>query len=203
MTEQTHHIIIPSYSAWFDYNWWARLLPVAPPTLLSSTLPSPPLLLLSLLPRAPRLSSSSLFFSSHHLFCSAAPPSLTFFFAQLLLLLMRQSFCVSAFMRSRGELCQSSSTGRTNPKPQRCEFFVFFSLAFSQLKVCFLLTTFHLLPTPCLYQILGLPQLHDRHVPPQPAGVPHLHLLPQEPDRGRVRHHEVSPAACCWSDRWR
>lgn len=20
--EQTHHIIIPSYSAWFDYNWW-------------------------------------------------------------------------------------------------------------------------------------------------------------------------------------
>lgn len=21
VTEQTHHIIIPSYSAWFDYNW--------------------------------------------------------------------------------------------------------------------------------------------------------------------------------------
>lgn len=21
VTEQTHHIIIPSYAAWFDYNW--------------------------------------------------------------------------------------------------------------------------------------------------------------------------------------
>lgn len=21
VTEQTHHIIIPSYGAWFDYNW--------------------------------------------------------------------------------------------------------------------------------------------------------------------------------------
>lgn len=25
VTEQTHHIIIPSYSAWFDYNWWGPL----------------------------------------------------------------------------------------------------------------------------------------------------------------------------------
>lgn len=23
VTEQTHHIIIPSYAAWFDYNRWA------------------------------------------------------------------------------------------------------------------------------------------------------------------------------------
>lgn len=25
VTEQTHHIIIPSYGAWFDYNWYALL----------------------------------------------------------------------------------------------------------------------------------------------------------------------------------
>lgn len=27
-TEQTHHIIIPSYSSWFDYNWY--IFPMAP-----------------------------------------------------------------------------------------------------------------------------------------------------------------------------
>uniref|UniRef100_A0A8C5ECV4 SWI/SNF related, matrix associated, actin dependent regulator of chromatin subfamily c member 2 n=1 Tax=Gouania willdenowi TaxID=441366 RepID=A0A8C5ECV4_GOUWI len=26
VTEQTHHIIIPSYSAWFDYNWSVKLI---------------------------------------------------------------------------------------------------------------------------------------------------------------------------------
>lgn len=53
-----------------------------------------------------------------------------------------------------------------------------------------------------LPQILGLPELHDRHVPAKPAGVPHLHILSQEPGGGRVRHHEVSPAVtplCCFS----
>lgn len=44
-----------------------------------------------------------------------------------------------------------------------------------------------------LLQILGLQELHDRHVPAKPAGVPHLHILSQEPGGGRVRHHEVSP----------
>lgn len=41
VTEQTHHIIIPSYSAWFDYNWWACLWPVAPPTTAQALLSSP------------------------------------------------------------------------------------------------------------------------------------------------------------------
>lgn len=52
----------------------------------------------------------------------------------------------------------------------------------------------------CL-QIPGLPELHDRHVPAQPSGVPHLHLLSQEPGWGCVRHHEVSPLLallCCF-----
>ena len=44
-------------------------------------------------------------------------------------------------------------------------------------------------------QIPGLPQLHDRHVPPQPPGVPHLHLLPPQPDGGRLRRHEVGVSA--------
>ena len=47
---------------------------------------------------------------------------------------------------------------------------------------------------PLLPQLPGLPELHDRHVPAEPPGVPHLHGLPAQPGRGRLRHHEVSPA---------
>lgn len=40
-------------------------------------------------------------------------------------------------------------------------------------------------------QIFGVPELHDWHISAEPSGVPHLHLLPQEPDRRRLCHHEV------------
>lgn len=85
VTEQTHHIIIPSYSAWFDYNWWARLLHLAPPTLLSpSSFHLVLELLLSAIPPSlspptppPTLCSSCLLCLL--LFCSATPlPPLSF-----------------------------------------------------------------------------------------------------------------------------
>lgn len=42
-----------------------------------------------------------------------------------------------------------------------------------------------------LPQIPGLPQLHDRHVPAEPAGVPDLHGVSPQPGRRRLRHHAV------------
>lgn len=40
-------------------------------------------------------------------------------------------------------------------------------------------------------QLPGVPQLHDRHVPAQSAGVSELHVLPAEPHRRCLRPHEV------------
>lgn len=41
------------------------------------------------------------------------------------------------------------------------------------------------------YQLPGVQELHDRHLPAEPSGVSDLHRLPQEPGWRRVCDHEV------------
>ena len=96
----------------------------------------------------------------------------------------RPPFDLAASTPSSAALCPSSSTARTSPKPPRCEAQPPVPSAAPRLPAAALTASF-------VPQLPGVPQLHDRHVPPEPAGVPHLHRLPPQPGRRRLRHHEV------------
>lgn len=84
------------------------------------------------------------------------------------------------------EPSQSSSTGRTNPKPPKCTY-----MPADVDPLIYRSPSSEYVPA-SPSQLPGLQELHDRHLQAEPSGVPDLHRLPQEPGWRRVRHHEVS-----------
>lgn len=132
VTEQTHHIIIPSYAAWFDYNryycsnfslilyfpasqsqWVATLLP--PPNKLFLLCP------LALVGSSPQVSNCFLQFElfAHPTFQASLPFEVPIPFSALCPESILASF--AAFMLLSGGLSLSSLTARTSPRLQRCK----------------------------------------------------------------------------------